>query len=339
MISVIKKLNLLLNESMPGKRVFYIYTHKNGYERFHHGLKANTELSYWPFIALKKAFPRVTFLRFQGENPKRIAKITPNDVVVGHIGETYKLASKQTKKLISFCPWVGHDDHSTSISPASIELEVEMGYYDLAQALILLTSEFNKKMYIDSPKNSWHSYFKQKRVRVVHQPLDFSLFPRIKTEYKSSDFLYIGNTNHMKCVPQSTRLVEAVGRTLHTFGTGKRNIDHLDKSQVSKLPDLADFFIQPGMWEAQCVSILEASARGFIPVVSPDTGYPYEHPFLLKYGDHDYNLHVLSRLLKTSAQERKELADHLHSQLIKDSNHNNWNQLTDIIVEEVKKLY
>lgn len=338
-MKIIQKLSLLMNEKLPGKRVYFVYTHKNGYDRFHHGLKANTELSYWPYLALRKAFPRVTFLRLQGENPKRIEKITSQDVVIGHVGETFTKAAKRTNKLIVFNPWTGHEDHSTSISPASIPKEVEMKFYDQAQSLIFLTSEFNQRTYLEEPKNFWYPYLQKKRVRVVHQPMDFSLFPRIKTSYTTSDFLYIGNTLHMKCVPDSIRLVEAAGRRLHTFGTGGKNINHLDQQQVAQLPKLADFFIQPGMWEAQCVSILESAARGFIPVVSPDTGYPYDHPYLLRYGDFDYNLQVLKRLLKTSPEERKELADHLHAQLINDINHNSWSKLTDTIVEEVNRLY
>ncbi len=338
-MKLIRKLSLLLNERLPGKRIYYIYTHKNGYDRFNHGLKANTELSYWPYLALKKKFPRVTFLRLQGENPKRIAQITPSDVVIGHFGETYLEASKRTRKLISFCPWNGHEDHSTSISPASLSKEVELEFYDKAATVILLTSEFNKKTYFEQPVNFWHSYFQKKRVTIVHQPIDLSLFSRIKTSYTTSNFLYIGNTNHMKCVPDSIRLVKSVKRSLHTFGTGGRNINHLDSKQVAQLPALADFFIQPGMWESQCVSILESAARGFIPIVSPDTGYPYEHPYLLRYGDFNYNHQIINKLVKTSPEERKELADHLHLQLSQDINHNNWNQLTDIIVKEVDRLY
>ncbi|MCH9609231.1 MAG: hypothetical protein S4CHLAM45_04580 [Chlamydiales bacterium] len=338
-LKFIRKLLLLLNEQLPGKRIFYVYTHKNGYDRFHHGLKANTELSYHPFVALKKHFPRVTFLRFQGESSKRIAQIREKDVVIGHIGETFLKASRRTRKMVAFSPWNGHEDHSTSISPASLSFEVEKRYYDVAASLVFLTSEFNKRTYLEKAANFWHPYLKDKRVRVVHQPIDLSLFPRIKTTYTTSNFLYIGNTNHMKCVPDSRRLVESVGRTLHTFGTGEKNFNHLNKSQVTQIPHLADFFIQPGMWEAQCVSILESAARGFIPIVSPDTGYPYDHPYLLRYGDFDYNKQILNKLIKTTYEERAELADTLHQKLITDPNHNHWDQLTDILIEEVKQLY
>ncbi len=89
---------------------------------------------------------------------------------------------------------------------------------------------------------------------------------------------------------------------------------------------------------AQCVSILEAAARGFIPVVSPDTGYPYTPPFCFAMEILSI-FEVLKELLHTSADERSHLADTLHHQLITDINHNNWKRLTDVLVEEVKALY
>lgn len=116
-------------------------------------------------------------------------------------------------------------------------------------------------------------------------------------------------------------------------------MSNLDQTQIEALPTLADFFIQPGMWEAQCVSILEAAARGFIPIVSRDTGYPYEHPYLLEYGDHEGNQQILEKLLSTTPDERAELADSLHSQLCADVNHNTWKRLTDVLIEEVARLY
>jgi glycosyltransferase involved in cell wall biosynthesis len=338
---LINKLSLLANEYLPGKRVFFIYTHKNGHSRFVHGLKANTEISYWCFKALKKHFPRVTFLRLEGEKDKRINKITSKDVVVGHPGRVYLEASKRTKKLIAFNPWTGHEDHSTSTGPHSVPKEVEFDYYKRAKSTILLTSEFNQREYLNQKRNFWHPFFQNYpgRLRVVHQPLDFSIFKRIKFEYTTSNFLYIGHFGHMKGVDQSKLLVQELNRTLHLFGAEGSRFNHLDAKQVSSLPSLADFFIQPGMWEGQCVSILEAAARGFIPVVSPDTGYPYDHPYLLKFGEHSYNLERLKALLKLSPQERKELGNHLYSQFVSDPNHNSWRKLTNVLVEEVKHLY
>ncbi|MBS0623038.1 MAG: hypothetical protein JSS62_00265 [Verrucomicrobia bacterium] len=340
----IKRLAGLLQDALPGKRVYYIYTHNNRHDRFRNGLKANTELSYWVACALEKQFPRFSFLRFQGEKPQRIQRITPQDVVIGHIGETYLAAAKRTKRLISFSPWCGNEDHSETVGPACVSKEVEMGQYDHAATLILLTSEFNDRIYRQQPRNFWYDYFEKckqhgRRVRVVHQPIDLAVFRRIKTTYTTDNFLYIGNANHMKCVPDARRLVEHVGRSLHLYGTGERSINHLDQIAIQQLPSQSDFFIQPGRWEAQCVSILEAAARGFIPLVSPDTGYPYDHPYMLRYGDFDYNLKQVRAVLKLSADERRQLGDYLHQQLISDPHHNTWSTLTDVILEEVKALY
>ncbi len=88
----------------------------------------------------------------------------------------------------------------------------------------------------------------------------------------------------------------------------------------------------------QCVSILESAARGFIPIVSPETGYPYEHPYLLRFDEEAYNLNVIKKLLLTSSEERKELADCLHEQLLKDPAHNKWGNLTKVLVEEIKNI-
>ena len=334
-----RKLALLLNEKMPGRRVFFIYTHKNGYDRFHHGLKANTEISYFSFCALKKAFGNVTFLRLQGENPKRIAQITEKDVVIGHMGETFEKASLRTKKLITFAPFVGHEDHVTAKGPHCSDKEVEMGFYKKSGSSVLLTSEYNKHEYLQKERNFWYPFFRNQHYRVVHQPIDLKTFPRIKHDYTTSDFLYIGHYGHMKGVDDSIELVARLGRKLHLFGSEKRRFNNLNETQVANLQGLADFFIQPGMWEGQCVSILEAAARGFIPVVSKETGYPYDHPYLLKYGDFDYNLKTLQKLLLTSAEERKELADYLYEKLVNDPEHNSWKRLTDVLVEEVTSLF
>lgn len=335
------KLLFLLNEVLPAKRrVYFIYTHKNGYDRFANGLKANTELSFWGYSGLKKEFGRVGFLKFQGEKPARIDCIRPQDVVIGHVGETFMKASMRTKRLISFCPWVGHEDHSKEAFNC-FPFEKERVFYDQAHSLILLTSEYNKKHYLETNRNFWYPYFQQlqktKKIHIVHQPIDIQLFKRIKWDYSTNDFLYIGNDGHMKGLDEAHNLVHALGRKFTVYGINGKKIDHLDQKAVAKLPLEADFFIQPGMWEAQCVSILEAAARGFIPVVSKETGYPYDHPFLLRYGDFDYNLGRLKELLKTSSQERKALADDLHQRLVTDCNHNDWNQLTKVLVEAVKE--
>ncbi|MCP5469145.1 MAG: hypothetical protein H7A36_01395 [Chlamydiales bacterium] len=336
-----RKLALLLNEKLPGKRVYFVYTHKNGYDRFHHGLRANTEISYWSFHALKKAFPRVTFLRFQGEKKERIEKIQSSDVVIGHMGPTMLEASRRTKKIISFAPFVGHEDHCISKGPHCSNMEEEMAAYERAAALIFLTSEYNKREYIENNRNFWYPFLQKlkKPLRIVHQPVDLKTFKRIKTDYKTSHFLYIGHFGHMKGVEMSRKLVKEVGRTLHIFGSEDRRFDNLDIEQVRVLPQMADFFIQPGMWEGQCVAILEAAARGFIPVVSPETGYPYDHPYLLRYDDYDYNLATLKKLLATSAEERKELGDFLYQKLTEDEQHNTWKKLTDVLVEEVTSLF
>lgn len=327
-----------LKLSFPAKRVYFIYTHRNGADRFQNGLKANTEISYWCYKALERRFPHVVFLRLQGEKPYRIRSIRSTDVVIGHVGETFLKASERTKRLIAFYPWSGHDDRSTNTLFNCMPKAEEMLYLEKAASTIFLTSEFNKREYVEKPRNFWHSFLKDKRLHLVHQPLDFALFKRIKFTYHTSDFLYIGNDAHMKCVPDSKALVNAVGRTLHLYGVEGRKLNHLDEKEVNVLPHLADFFIQPGMWEAQNVSILEAAARGFIPLVSPDTGYPYSHPFLLRYGDFAYNLKVLKEALSTTAEERKMLADALHEKLVNDPLHNNWDHLTDVLVEEVRQL-
>ena len=334
-MKLLSKLALLGNERLPGKRVFFIYTHKNGYDRFAHGLKANTEISYFCFSALKEAFGRVTFLRLADENPARIARITNRDVVVGHPGETFMKASLRTRKLITFAPFVGHEDHVTAKGSHCSDKDEEMSVYAHAQCSILLTSEYNKREYLDRERNFWAPFFRNRRYRVVHQPIDLTLFKRNKMEYTTSDFLYVGHLGHMKCVPSSVALVAEVGRTLHLFGTENKRLNNRDQQQIAALPKLADFFIQPGMWEAQSVAILEAAARGFIPIVSPETGYPYIHPYLLRYDDHSYNLATLKRLLTTTAEERKELGDALYCSLLHDNNHNAWKKLTDVLVEEV----
>ncbi len=340
---VIRKLALLLQEKIPAKRrVYFIYTHKNGFDRFYNGLKANTEISYWCFTALKEHFPSVRFLRCSQERPERIAQIRPQDVVIGHIGPTFALAAERTSRLIAFNPWAGHEDRSRqafNCAPSALEMNI----FDRCAALVLLTSEHNKTQYLEKPANFWYPYFQQlqlsKRVRIVHQPIDLQLFKRIKWEYGTHDFLYIGNNAHMKCVDDAITLVNAVSRNLVLYGFGESKINNLDQAQVCRLPKQADFFIQPGMWEAQCVSILEAAARGFIPVVSPETGYPYSHPFLLRYKDFNYNSKVLRDLLNTTPEERRTLADSLYHQLATDVHHNNWRALTDVIVDEVRLQY
>jgi hypothetical protein len=342
-MKLLKKLSQLAQEYLPVNcRLYFIYTHKNGFDRFNNGLKANTEISFWSFTALKRNFPSVKFLRFQEEKPSRIAKIRPQDIVVGHIGPTFAEACKYTKRMIAFNPWAGHEDRSKSAFNCAPHKE-EMQLFDQCASLVLLTSEYNKVEYFEKPTNFWHPYFqkleKTKRVRLVHQPIDLELFQRIKWNYSTHDFLYIGNNAYMKCVEDTMELVRAVQRKLTIYGFGGKKIDNLDQNQVSRLACQADFFIQPGMWEAQCVSILEAAARGFIPVVSPETGYPYSHPFMLRYKDFDYNFHVLKNLLNTSGEERKNLADKLYQQLVSDVHHNNWQKLTDVIVEEVRQLY
>ena len=339
----IRKLVLLLQEKMPAnRRIYFIYTHKNGFDRFYNGLKANTEISYWCFNALKEHFPSVRFLRCIQEKPERIAQIRPQDVVIGHIGPTFAMASGRTRRLIAFNPWAGHEDRSKEAFNCA-PFELEMSLFDRCASLILLTSEHNKTQYYEKPANFWYPYFKKfqstKRVRIVHQPIDLQIFKRIKWNYETHNFLYIGNNAHMKCVDDAVALVDAVSRELVLYGFGESKIDNLDPSQVCRLPNQADFFIQPGMWEAQCVSILEAAARGFIPVVSPETGYPYYHPFLLRYKDFNYNFKVLRDLLNTTPEERRTLADSLYHQLATDVHHNNWQALTDVLVEEVRLQY
>jgi hypothetical protein len=44
-------------------------------------------------------------------------------------------------------------------------------------------------------------------------------------------------------------------------------------------------------------------------------------------------------LLHTTAAERKSLADSLYQQLENDTNHNNWETLTRVLIEEVRHLY
>lgn len=341
-MSLLKKLFQLLQESLPAKRrIYFIYTHKNGYNRFANGLKANTELSFWGYTGLKKEFGKISFLKFQGEKPSRIAAINSNDVVIGHVGETFMKASTRTQRLISFAPWVGHEDHSKE-SFNCLPFEKEIEFYNRACSLILLTSEYNKKHYLETNTNFWYPFFqefqKSKKVRVVHQPIDTQLFRRIKWEYTTDNFIYIGNDGHMKGLKDADNIVRELGKNFTIYGLNGKKIDHLDQKAVSKLPQEGDFFIQPGMWEAQCVSILEAAARGFIPVVSKETGYPYDHPFMLRYGDFEYNVKVLKELLKTSPEERKALADHLHGRLIHDANHNDWENLVKVLVEAVKEV-
>ncbi len=239
--------------SLKAPRVFFIYSHDLKRGRFSLGLKANTEISFWCYQAIKEAFPHVHFLRLQEEKGSLMRKIRPQDVVIGHIGETFLRASKRTRKLIAFYPWAGHEDRSTSTLFNCIPFEEEKKYWELAKSIILLTSEYNVREYIEKERNFWFPFYKkmrtEKKIRFVHQPLDLSLFPRIKTDYLTSHFLYIGNDAHMKCLPASKKLVEAVGRKLHLFGVGESRLDHLNLNQVKTLPALADFFIQPGMWE------------------------------------------------------------------------------------------
>ncbi len=326
----------------PSRRIYFIYTHDLGSQRFRYGLKANTEISYWSFQALKRAFPRVVFLRIQEEKKARIDSIRSQDIVIGHVGETFLRASQRTKRLIAFYPWAGHEDRSINTLFNCLPFEKEKIYWEKAASLVLLTSEFNRSVYLEKPSNFWHPFFtlmqKQKSIRIVHQPLDLTVFLRNKVNYETSDFLYIGNDAHMKCVDDAKRLVSAVGRTFHLYGIDGRFFNHLNANQVAALPQQADFFIQPGMWEGQCVSILEAAARGFIPVVSPETGYPYDHPFLLRHNDFNFNLDILKKLLQTTPGERKLLADTLYRQLVSDHHHNQWKTLTTVLLEEVEKL-
>lgn len=337
----LKKLLQQLQEHLPGRRVFFIYTHRNGFDRFACGLKANTEISYWSYTALCKAFPRVTFLRMEKEKAARLRTIGPEDIVIGHPGETFVRASERTRRLIAFHPWAGHEDRSENTLYNCLSKEQELNYWEKAVSIILLTSEYNKREYIEKPRNFWFDIFQQlkKPVYVVHQPIDLSLFRRIKHTYETSNFLYIGNDAHMKCLHDTKKLIKELGRALTIYGVKEKPLNNLNPSMLTSLSSQADFFIQPGMWEAQCVSILEAAARGFIPVVSPETGYPYDHPFLLRYNDFSYNMRVLKELLHTSPEERKSLADTLYNQLAEDVNHNNWERLTHVIVQAVNALY
>jgi hypothetical protein len=334
----IKKLLKDISLFLPGRKIFFIYTHNNASERFVNGLTANTEISYWSFQALKKEFPRVNFLRLQDEKPFRIRSISEKDIVIGHIGDTFSKASQRTKQNIAFYPWTGHEDRNDGGKFNCISLESEFQCLNAAKSIIFLTSEHNVEKYCRNKSNHWYDFCKKTHVRFVHQPVDFQLFPRIKTSYETSNFLYIGNDAHMKCLDASKELVRNAKRQLSIYGVGKRKIGNLNTKSVEQLATEADFFIQPGMWECQCVSILESAARGFIPVVSKETGYPYDHPFLLRYNDPKYNNLVLKDLLRTSAEERKTLADSLHQKLHKDVNHNNWETLTSVLVDEVKKL-
>ena len=322
----------------PGQRVYFIYTHDNLRRRFRNGLKANTEISYWCMKALHEAFPRVSFLRLAHEKEWKIRSIGPKDVVIGHMGETYDRASKRTKRMIAFWPWSGHEDRAQEGEFNCTPTAVERSAFSKAQSAVLLTSEHNKKLYLDQRHNDWHDFFADKRVRCVHQPMDLQLFQRIKHSYHQPDFLYIGNDAFMKCLDDSRQLANAIGRKLNIYGVGERKLNHLDQAAVQGLVGQADFFLQPGLWEAQCVSILEAAARGFIPLVSPETGYPYEHPYLLKPRDFDYNKRVLEKATQMSAEEKKELADHLDQQLRNDPTHKDWSALTDALVEEVQRL-
>lgn len=335
----IKKLLADICLFLPGKRVFFIYTHNNASDRFSNGLTANTEISHWSIQALKKAFPRVTFLRLQGEKPLRMQRISEKDVVIGHIGETFQRASERTKNTIAFYPWTGHLDRNESKKFNCIEIEKEMTCLKAARSIIFLTSEYNVQKYINTSTNFWQQFCQDNPVRFVHQPVDLQQFKRVKFSYETSNFMYVGNDAHMKCLDHSRALVKAVDRQLSIYGLGTRKLANLDRKTVEGLSSEADFFIQPGMWECQCVSILEAAARGFIPVVSEETGYPYKHPFLLRYNDFEYNKLVLKDLLHSTPEERKDLADSLHKQLVNDVNHNNWEKLTSVLVEEVKKLY
>lgn len=333
-----KKLKDLL---APSAKVYFIYTHNNAHNRFAFGLKANTEISYFSASALKGKFP-FRFLKIEGEKPSRLRAIQPHDVVIGHIGKTFLQAAERTRRVIAFYPWAGHEDRSESKRFNCLNLKEELHYLERAAAIILLTSEYNKRTYVEQNSNYWCGIFqklnREKSVRFVHQPIDLTLFPRIKTNYCTSNFLYVGNEAHMKGLEEAKKLAASGNRAFHIYGVGDKKLDNLNKKAVTELASMADFFLQPGMWEGQCVAILEAAARGFIPIVTEETGYPYSHPFLLKYGDFDYNKKIIFNLLHTPAEERKMLADALHQQLREDSKHNCWKQLTDVLVEEVSRL-
>jgi hypothetical protein len=339
MLNLLNRLRQEISLHLPTKRIFFIYTHRNGADRFRYGLTANTEISHWSQKALQSRFPHVVFLRIQGESERKISSITAKDVVIGHIGETYLRASERTKRVIAFCPWAGHEDRSQNQLFNCIPLEEELKYWEKASSLILLTSEFNQKHYIETDSNFWFPLFQKlketKRIRIVHQPVDLKVFKRIKWDYTTGDFLYIGNDAHMKCLDASKKLVRQAGRKLHLYGVEGKKLNHLDALQVGKLPHQADFFIQPGMWEGQCVSMLESAARGFIPIVSRETGYPYDHPFLLEFGNFEGNLQKIKKLIQTSSHERSALGDSLHLQLSQDVHHNNWNTLTKVLIEEI----
>ncbi len=138
----------------PRKRIFFIYTHRNGKNRFGAGLKANTEISYFSFCALQKKFRNVVFLRLEGEKPFRIRAIGQRDIVIGHIGETYVKASERTKQLIAFYPWSGHLDRSKSEEGFNcLSREKEAYFLEKAASLIFLTSEYNKAKYIECQEN------------------------------------------------------------------------------------------------------------------------------------------------------------------------------------------
>lgn len=335
----IKRFFEKFRDSLSSRRIYFIYTHNNHSDRFRYGLKANTEISYWCLSALKRQFPRVSFLHLEGEKDSRIRKISSRDIVVGHIGDTYRKACERSKRIIAFYPWSGHPDRNQIGKFNCIPEETELKQLSAAQSIVFLTSEYNERKYIHKNSNHWFDFCTKNKIRIVHQPIDLQKFSRVKFSYKTSNFFYIGNNAHMKCLPHSETLLRTIGKKLTIYGTPEtKRFNNLNTRAIQKLAKDSDFFIQAGMWEGQCVSILEAAARGFIPIVSPETGYPYKHPFLLRYNDLDYNLGILKKLIKTHEEERKDLANDLYKSLTKDNNHNNWDRLTNVLIEEIKNL-
>src|ERR1700722_15414541 len=130
MISLLEKIGEELSLYLPARRIYFIYTHRNGRDRFRYGLTANTEISHWAQKALQRRFPRLLFLRIQGESERKISSITSRDVVIGHIGETFLRAANKTKRVIAFSPWAGHEDRSQNHLFNCLPLELELQYWE-----------------------------------------------------------------------------------------------------------------------------------------------------------------------------------------------------------------
>ena len=94
-------------------------------------------------------------------------------MTLGGIGSCY---ASLAFHLIAFYPWSGHEDRSCNTLFNCLPFEEEKAYWDKASSLILLTSEYNVREYVETPKNFWFEFIqseqkKKRNTRCCPEPV------------------------------------------------------------------------------------------------------------------------------------------------------------------------